>query len=230
MSAEDPSSEMLVEVRRFQLRRAPGVELVLTPGGYGRIVSCSWHRISLQDLRYRNTQAGLSSACQTLVRDSLLDSFHPSSPIPRWATAFGFAHRACPGFPVRAKGPAVRLRVDPIYRVTRRIRRRKIKAVACASLSLSYIIVRLILLRGNTLRSSSIVSSKGQIVIPANLRKRYGLKEGTTVVFQEDRGRLVLEPSNYAAIYALQGSLADFPLEEELAKERRAERERENKR
>ena len=80
------------------------------------------------------------------------------------------------------------------------------------------------------MRSSSIVSSKGQIVIPANLRKRYGLKEGTTVVFQEDRGRLVLEPSNYAAIYALQGSLADFPLEEELAKERRAERERENKR
>jgi len=67
-------------------------------------------------------------------------------------------------------------------------------------------------------------------VIPANLRKRYGLKEGTTVTFQEDRGRLVLEPSNYAAIYALQGSLPDFPLEEELAEERGTERERENKR
>ena len=80
------------------------------------------------------------------------------------------------------------------------------------------------------MRSSSIISSKGQIVIPANLRKRYGLQEGTTVVFQEDRGRLVLEPSNYAAIYALQGSLAAFPLEEELARERRGERERENKR
>jgi AbrB family looped-hinge helix DNA binding protein len=79
------------------------------------------------------------------------------------------------------------------------------------------------------LNASSIISSKGQIVIPANLRKRYGLKEGTTVVFQEDRGRLVLEPSNYAAIYALQGSLADFPLEEDLAAERRADRERENK-
>jgi AbrB family looped-hinge helix DNA binding protein len=79
-------------------------------------------------------------------------------------------------------------------------------------------------------RTSSIVSSKGQIVIPANLRKRYGFKEGTTVLFQEDRGRLVLEPSNYAAIYALQGSLADFPLEEELAEERGTERERENKR
>lgn len=80
------------------------------------------------------------------------------------------------------------------------------------------------------MRASSIISSKGQVVIPANLRKRYGLKEGTTVLFQEDHGRLVLEPSNYAAIYALRGSLADFPLEEDLAKERRAERERENKR
>ena len=80
------------------------------------------------------------------------------------------------------------------------------------------------------MRTSSVISSKGQVVIPANLRKRYGLKEGTTVTFQEDRGRLVLEPSNYAAIYALQGSLADFPLEEELAEERGTERERENKR
>ena len=80
------------------------------------------------------------------------------------------------------------------------------------------------------MRVSSIISSKGQIVIPANLRKRYGLKEGTTVVFQEDRGRLVLEPSNHAAIYALQGSLAGFPLEQDLAEERQAEQKREDKR
>jgi AbrB family looped-hinge helix DNA binding protein len=46
------------------------------------------------------------------------------------------------------------------------------------------------------MKARSIISSKGQIVIPANLRKRYGLKEGTTVVFQEDRGRVVLAPSN----------------------------------
>jgi formaldehyde-activating enzyme involved in methanogenesis len=42
-------------------------------------------------------------------------------------------------------------------------------------------------------------------------------------VFQEDHGRLVFEPNNYAAIYALQCSLAEFPLEEELAKERERE-------
>jgi bifunctional DNA-binding transcriptional regulator/antitoxin component of YhaV-PrlF toxin-antitoxin module len=68
------------------------------------------------------------------------------------------------------------------------------------------------------------------VVIPAGLRKRYGLQEGMTVVFQEERGRLVLEPNNYSAIYALEGSLREFPLEADLAEERRAARKRENAR
>jgi AbrB family looped-hinge helix DNA binding protein len=75
-----------------------------------------------------------------------------------------------------------------------------------------------------------VISSKGQIVIPANLRKRYRLREGTTVVFQEERGRLVLEPNNFEAIYALQGSLREFPIEASLEEERRAERRREDER
>jgi len=84
--------------------------------------------------------------------------------------------------------------------------------------------------KGKPMRSTAVISSKGQIVIPANLRKRYRLKEGTTVVFQEERGRLVLEPNNYEAIYALEGSLREFPLEASLEEERRAERKRENER
>ena len=78
------------------------------------------------------------------------------------------------------------------------------------------------------MRTTAVISSKGQIVIPANLRKRYRLQEGTTVVFQEERGRLVLEPNTYQAIYALQGSLREFPLEADLEEERRAARAREN--
>jgi AbrB family looped-hinge helix DNA binding protein len=78
--------------------------------------------------------------------------------------------------------------------------------------------------------ATAVISSKGQIVIPANLRKRYRLQEGSTVVFQEERGRLVLEPSNYEAVYALQGSLREFPLEADLEEERRGARKRENER
>lgn len=76
--------------------------------------------------------------------------------------------------------------------------------------------------------STAVISSKGQLVIPASLRKRYGLQEGTTVVFHEERGRLILEPNNYSEIYALQGSLREFPLEADLDEERRAARAREN--
>ena len=80
------------------------------------------------------------------------------------------------------------------------------------------------------MRSTAVISSKGQVVIPANLRKRYRLKEGTTVVFQEDRGRLVLEVNDYRTIYALQGSLRGLPLEADLEEERRDARKRENER
>jgi AbrB family looped-hinge helix DNA binding protein len=80
------------------------------------------------------------------------------------------------------------------------------------------------------MRSTAVISSKGQIVIPSNLRKRYRLREGTTIVFQEERGRLVLEPNNFEAIYALQGSLREFPIEASLEEERRAERKREDER
>jgi AbrB family looped-hinge helix DNA binding protein len=80
------------------------------------------------------------------------------------------------------------------------------------------------------MRSTAVINSKGQIVIPASLRKRYRLREGTTVVFQEERGRLVLEPNNFEAIYALQGSLREFPIEASLEEERRAEHKREDAR
>jgi AbrB family looped-hinge helix DNA binding protein len=77
--------------------------------------------------------------------------------------------------------------------------------------------------------ATAVISSKGQIVIPANLRKRYRLHAGSTVVFQEERGRLVLEPSNFEAIFALQGSLREFPLEADLEEERQSARKRENR-
>jgi AbrB family looped-hinge helix DNA binding protein len=80
------------------------------------------------------------------------------------------------------------------------------------------------------MRATAVISSKGQIVIPANLRKRYGLNEGTTVVFQEDQGRLTLAASNYDAILSLGGTLRDFPIEEDLERERQSERDRENQR
>lgn len=79
------------------------------------------------------------------------------------------------------------------------------------------------------MRNTAVISSKGQIVIPSALRKRYRLNEGTTVVFQEESGRLILEPRNYEALFALRGTLSHLPLEEELQAMRAEERKREDR-
>jgi AbrB family looped-hinge helix DNA binding protein len=80
------------------------------------------------------------------------------------------------------------------------------------------------------MKNTAVVSSKGQIVIPSALRKRYKLDKGTTVVFQEEGGRLIMKPNNYAKLYALRGSLAGYDLEGSLMADREAERRREDSR
>lgn len=81
------------------------------------------------------------------------------------------------------------------------------------------------------MRSSSVVSSKGQLVIPAELRKKYGLKKGVRVVFEEDgSGRLALRASSFEEVYALQGIGRDLPLEEALDEDRRQARSNEDAR
>jgi len=77
--------------------------------------------------------------------------------------------------------------------------------------------------------STAVISSKGQVVIPAALRKKYQLKEGTVVAFREERGHLVLEPDPFAAVLALQGAFKGHNLEKMLMEERRKEREREDR-
>ena len=79
------------------------------------------------------------------------------------------------------------------------------------------------------MRISAVISSKGQVVIPAELRKKYRLNQGVRVVFSEDNeGRLTLRPSSYEEIYALQGKWRAYPLEKDLEEERRRARARED--
>lgn len=75
---------------------------------------------------------------------------------------------------------------------------------------------------------TATISSKGQIVIPAELRRKYGLKEGVRVVFHDEGGKLTLEPNRFAEVYALQGSLRGYDLERALQEDRETERKRED--
>ena len=72
-------------------------------------------------------------------------------------------------------------------------------------------------------------TSKGQLVIPAELRRKHKIKAGTRVHFLEDQlGRIVLQPVTDEYIERLRGCLADKDdLFSEWMKERREEGRRE---
>ena len=71
-----------------------------------------------------------------------------------------------------------------------------------------------------TLRMSRI----GQVVIPAELRKKYQLKPGAPVAVEEQAGQIVIVPLPEDPIAALYGVLKDAgPLTDDLLAERREE-------
>ena len=57
----------------------------------------------------------------------------------------------------------------------------------------------------------STVTTKGQLVIPSKLRRKYSIKEGTQVAFLEQENRLVLQPLTSEFIRSLRGSLKGEP-------------------
>jgi AbrB family looped-hinge helix DNA binding protein len=75
------------------------------------------------------------------------------------------------------------------------------------------------------------ISSKGQLVIPVALRKKYKLKGGTRVSVGERDGQITLTPNPYDAMLSLCGILSH--VEEDVEgwwmEEKRKEREREDK-
>ena len=75
------------------------------------------------------------------------------------------------------------------------------------------------------------VSAKGWIVIPKDLRGKYGLTKGTHVQIIDYGSVLALVPVPEDPVEALAGMLEDGPsLTEELLAERRHERAREDAR
>ena len=53
------------------------------------------------------------------------------------------------------------------------------------------------------------ITSKGQIVIPAGLRRKLRMKPGTRVAVHEDGGQLILQPITDEYIDSLRGILGD---------------------
>ena len=75
---------------------------------------------------------------------------------------------------------------------------------------------------------TAYVTSKGQLVVPAKLRRRYGIKPGTKVYFIERGGEIVFQPVTKEYIRSVCGMLkSETSVTQELLKERAKDRERE---
>ena len=53
----------------------------------------------------------------------------------------------------------------------------------------------------------TVISSKGQVVIPAELREQFGLTKGTPATWREEKGRLILTPLTLQRIKEIRGFL-----------------------
>ena len=69
---------------------------------------------------------------------------------------------------------------------------------------------------------------KGQIVIPVELRRKYGIKAGTKIHIYEENGRIILQPVTREFIARVRGSLKGSGALQVLEEERRLDRERED--
>lgn len=74
------------------------------------------------------------------------------------------------------------------------------------------------------------VSSKGQVVVPAELREQLGLKKGTRATWTHEKGRLILMPITERILDEIQGFLKPRPGQPSMFDEHFKDRERERER
>jgi AbrB family looped-hinge helix DNA binding protein len=78
---------------------------------------------------------------------------------------------------------------------------------------------------------TAYVTTKGQLVVPARLRRKYGIKAGTKVRFLERDAEIILQPLTHQYIRSVCGLLAEAGrATPELLKERARDRRREERR
>jgi AbrB family looped-hinge helix DNA binding protein len=79
-------------------------------------------------------------------------------------------------------------------------------------------------------RYRTVISSKGQVVIPAELRQQFGLEQGTPATWSEEEGRLVLTPITERRLDEIMGFLKPGPGEPSVFEASFEERDRERRR
>ena len=81
--------------------------------------------------------------------------------------------------------------------------------------------------------NTAYVTTKGQLVVPSRIRRRFGIKPGTRINFVEEGERIIFQPVTREYINSFCGIFKLKPGEksvvQELLEERRAEKEKEDR-
>lgn len=75
----------------------------------------------------------------------------------------------------------------------------------------------------------SVITRKGQMVIPSRLRKKVGIKEGTKVFLEEKNGDIIVHPATSEFYERTLGILKGGGLTKGLEESRRKEKEHEDR-
>jgi AbrB family looped-hinge helix DNA binding protein len=80
---------------------------------------------------------------------------------------------------------------------------------------------------------TAYVTSKGQLVVPARIRRRFNIKPGTRINFLEEHDRIIMQPVTREYIASFCGIFKAKPGEksavQELLEDRAADRAREDR-
>ena len=73
-------------------------------------------------------------------------------------------------------------------------------------------------------------TTKGQVVIPSSVRRKLRIKAGTRIQVEmdEDKAQIILTPITREYIKNLAGKFSGLPLVEDLVRERKLDKERED--
>ena len=81
--------------------------------------------------------------------------------------------------------------------------------------------------------NTAYVTTKGQLVVPSRIRRRFGIKPGTRINFVEEGDRIIFQPVTREYIDSFCGIFKQKPGEksviQELIEERRAEKAKEDR-
>jgi AbrB family looped-hinge helix DNA binding protein len=73
---------------------------------------------------------------------------------------------------------------------------------------------------------TSVVTIKGQIVVPVKIRRKFGIKKGTMIAFIEQNGKLIIQPLDKSYFESLAGILGtEGKMLKSLMEDKKKERE-----